>query len=212
MRSCRSITLAWCLLLVAAALPSHAVTKILVVPTARTMGARRYAIDLDRKEALFDGSTRQFTLSPKIGIGERVQLEAKIPLGGGSNGNVLFNGKYTFAVADNMKSAAALGFENLGTGSRTVPYIALSRLFPPVDLTIGAASGRGSLAIFFTGADYRPNDRLHILADYNTGPKTFASLGFQYDFSRQWSLKSGLEARRHERADVLIKVSYGGGY
>jgi hypothetical protein len=181
-----------------------------VVPTARTMGAGRYAIDFDRKSALFDSTARNLDITPKVGLGERVQLEAKLPFAS-SNNNVLFFGKYTFALARGKTTAAAVGFENLGSGSRIVPYLVVSHLHKPVDVTVGVSRGNDDRAVWFTGLDYLVG-KLHVLADYNTGKGNFASAGFQYDFSKQWSLKSGLEARHDAAPDTLIKVSYNGSY
>lgn len=205
------LVLPLCLLVwIALGARADALTKILVVPTARTMGARRYAFDLNRKGPLFDSPERNLDVTGKVGLGERVQLEAKLPFAS-SNDSVLFFGKYSFALSRRMTTAAALGFENLGSGSRTVPYVAVSHLYEPVDLTVGTARGAESRMVWFTGLDYLIG-KLHVLADYNTGPDTFAALGYQYDFSEEWSVKSGLQARHDERADVLIKVSYSGRY
>lgn len=207
-----NVVLACLALVLAAAAPAAGVTKILIVPTARTIGANRYSIDLDRKEPLFDASLQRLNLTGKIGIGERVQLEAKAPLELQSDRAVLFSGKYTFILEDNKRTAAALGFENLGHGSQVAPYLALSRLYTPVDVTIGVSRGAESKMAYYTGIEYRPNERLHVLADYNTGGMAFAAGGFQYDFSRLWSVKGGLEFQHGEATDTLFKVIYNGTY
>ena len=89
--------------------PSHALTKILIVPTARTMGAGRYAIDFDRKNPLFDSTARNLDITPKVALGERVQLEAKCSFASGGNNGALFFGKYTFVLTHGKATAAAVG-------------------------------------------------------------------------------------------------------
>lgn len=188
--------------------PAIAMTKIIIVPTARTMGANRYGIDLDRKAPLFNASDRKLDISPKIGLGERVQLEAKIPLEGSS---VLFAGKYMFATTDKNATAAAIGIENVGEGSAAVSYLALSHLFKPVDLTIGGADG-GDSGVFFTGVDIQTSKKMHVLADYNTGSKFYTSAGFQYEFTKHLGIKTGIKVPREGKADLVIKLQYSNGY
>lgn len=211
MRTLRPAGIVCGLLLLSACIRSHALTKILVVPTARTIGARRYAIELDRKDQLFSTALHRITITGKFGLGGRGQFEIKRPVGGGGEA-ITLNGKYTFAASDDGKTMAAIGFEDLGSSSRITPYTALSHQFRSVDLTVGVAREADSLIVWFTGVDYRPLERLHILADCSTGRRDSASFGYQYDFGRHWSVKSGLEAERNARANLLIKISYGSRY
>jgi hypothetical protein len=217
MKNGRNIRLIWAFAWCAAAVvlaagPLSAMSKIIIVPTARTIGAGRYQLSLDRKAPLLDGSLRTLDMSVKEAIGERIQIETKVPISSGSGGEVLFYGKYTFALADDERIAAAVGIENAGSGKKAIPYIVFSRMFEPADVTVGVAKGSDSQAKFFTGLDYMTSDRMHLLADYNTGNKHYASAGFDYRFSRQWSLKSGIEVPSNERSDLIIKITYSGNY
>ncbi|MHB9037565.1 MAG: hypothetical protein ACYC64_12935 [Armatimonadota bacterium] len=196
--------------------PVFALSKIIVVPTARTIGANRYQVDITHKEPLFDASALSFDIGVKAGIGKRGQLETKVPLQGNGD-NVLFFGKYTFAVASEARIALAVGIENVGNGSQAVPYLVSSCMFEPVDFTAGVARGASGVARFFTGIDYQVGKRLHILADYNTGNHNtentvYASAGFQYVFSGDWSLKSAWEANRGSASDMMVKVAFSSNY
>ena len=190
-----------------AACPAFALTKLIVVPTARPIGARRYQVDLSRKEPLLDAAVISLDISAKAGLGERVLLEAKVPLRGSNNAPLWF-GKYTFAVTRGGLTAAAIGVENVGRDSQATPYVVSSHLFRSVDVTVGIAGGVDAVARYFAGVDYRIGQRVHLLGDYNTGNTTYASAGFQYDFSRNWSLKSGWEASHGSASDVLVKIQF----
>jgi hypothetical protein len=194
-----------------AACPAFALTKLIVVPTARTIGARRYQVDLSRKQALLDDPDISLDISVKAGLGQRVMVEGKVPLRGGNN-NPLWFGKYTFAATRGGLTAVAIGVENVGQGSQPIPYLVSSHLFRSADLTVGIARGVDAVAKYFAGADYRVGDKLHLLGDYNTGSTTYASAGFQYDFTQNWSLKSGWEASHTSAADVLVKIQFTNGY
>ena len=208
--------LAWKLLILPILLvlpsPVLAITKIIVVPTARTIGAGRYAIELTHKSPFLDASSQRLDLTVKLGAGERAMFEIKQPLSNSGNSNVLFFGKYAFATANHNLSAFALGVENVGADSTTIPYFVISHLFNPVDVTVGFAGGNNLPAMYLAGVDYGMSDKLHLLADYNSGTADFASLGFQYKFSQQWTMKSGLEQPRNGSSDVLIKITYNSTY
>jgi len=195
----------------AAEYPLFAMSKIIVVPTARTIGAGNYQVDLTHKEPLLDASTLTLDFSAKVGLGERCQMETKVQMSGGNN-QVLWYGKYTFAVEHGGLTTAAIGIENVSPGSQATPYIVSSHLFKPVDLSAGIAMGVNAAVRYFTGADYQISKKLHILGDYNTGNTTYASMGFQYEFSHIWSMKSGLEANRGAASDVMIKIAYSNNY
>lgn len=183
-------------------------SKIIIVPTARTIEAGCYRLELDRKAPLLDAPARKLDLAAKVGIGERLLLEAKMPLDAGSGEGTLFDGKYVFAVADGDKTAAAIGIENFGPLSQPVSYVAYSHLFKPVDLTLGIANGAGWIVRYFAGIDWAVSDSLHLLADYSTGEDDFVSGGFQYEFSEHWGIKSGVEFPRTGSPDVMIKVIF----
>lgn len=191
--------------------PASALDKIIIAPTARTIGAGAYQVGFSRKEPILDSAPLTRDLSLKVGLGKRAQLETKIPVGS-IDKNAQWAGKYVFMVAHDSSTEIALGFDNLGVKSRTVPYLVASHLFATIDLTAGIAVGSKSVAVFFTGIDYRLGEKLHILTDYNTGNTNYVSVGFKYLFSQSWSIKSGLEAKHEAVPDVMVKITYAASY
>lgn len=188
-----------------------AVTKIIIAPTARTPGAGEYEFSLEHKAPLLEEGDRTFDLGAKVGVGERLQFDAKFPLDNGTR-DTLFAGKYAFLLTRDGLTAAAIGAENVGSSNRATPYLVVSHLVGRADYTAGTASGTGGVARFFVGIDYDVNDRLQVLADYDTGMENTAGAGFQYQFARDWEVKSGIRFKRDGTSDVVLSIKYVGRY
>ncbi|MCE5323488.1 hypothetical protein LLG46_09275 [bacterium] len=191
--------------------PVFALTKIIVTPTARTLGKNRYSLEITRRGQLLNAQALNEEAGAKFGVGDRVQLEVKTPIVKSASGTVFFI-KYTFASADDKLLATAVGIDNIGRRNQAVPYIAVSRLFEPVDCTLGIAKDTNAQVKYFVGFDYRVGDKLHILTDRDQGQRTIDSAGFQYDVSKIWHVKSALEATRENGTNVYIKITYNGRY
>lgn len=201
-----------CALVLGVSAPSGGVTKIIVVPTARTIGARHYALELNRKAPLLDEQARNLDMTLKVGLGPRFMFDAKYPLQQRGSSATLLYGKYTFATANRGLTAAAIGIDNVGAGSRATSYVVLSHLSDPADITVGVAQGTDMVVQYLAGIDYRAGGRLHLLSDWNSGTGSFASAGFQYQFASRWTLKSGVEFVRDGGSTLLVKIAYNGEY
>lgn len=202
-----------CLVMVLAlSRPVVALTKIIIVPTAHTLGAGRYLLEFNHKAPLINAQSPTEDVTTKVGLGGRWMLEVKYPVKQDRSGALLFYAKYAFATANHGLTAAAIGVDHVGANTASAPFLVFSHYFKPMDITVGLARGRGGVTRYLAGVDYRIGDKLHMLSDWDSGTDDFASAGFQYQISPQWGVKTGFEIPRSGDSSFLLKIMYGGEY
>ncbi|HOS42641.1 MAG TPA: hypothetical protein PK794_03035, partial [Armatimonadota bacterium] len=176
----------------AAAVPGLACySGLTVIPTADTVGAGQYGIELQA-----DGPTSPFEsdthiLNTEIGLGDRVEVGVDFDLSKGADPRVLFNGKYVFATGGDGALALAAGVQNIGNGLTAVPYLVGTRDFTACRGHLGVQRAEGNTRPF-VGIDAPLGARWTLMADYTAGDENSASAGVNYQFTDRVGLLGGL--------------------
>jgi hypothetical protein len=196
------------ILVIVAAMPSVACySGLLVIPTADTVGANQYDIELQ-----VDGTTEKlkadtYLLNTQFGLGNRLELGVDVDLHEKTDDRFLFNGKYVLAKSADGKLAIAAGVCNFSsTGDLDAnPYLVATRDFGVLRGTLGTTYlNKQTQAII--GIDKALNPHLTLMADYTTGNNNYTSAAFNYHFTDRVGLMAGVELPNSSANDTRFSV------
>jgi len=195
-------------LVFAAALPSMACySGLLVIPTADTVGANQYDIELQA-----DGTTDKlkadtYILNTQFGLGKRLELGVDVDLHEKTDDRFLFNGKYILAKSTDGKHAIAAGVCNFSPTADidSPPYLVATLDFGALRGTLGATY-LNTQTQAIVGIDKTVNPRLTLMADYTTGKDNYTSVAFYYHFVDRVGVMAGVELPNSSENDKRISV------
>jgi hypothetical protein len=184
----------------------HAASRLIIIPTARTIREGTYNLSLERRGSLLNTDQQpQWSIKGKWGFR---RSEAGVNLDRDTNNKyrLRFNGKYFIRLGPNDDSALAFGFQSLGVDTSWTTYSVVSHRISKADLHLGIFNSSEGLN-WFTGADYLIIPRLDLMADYVNSEEIEWSLGFEYELAEHWSVKAGTRFQSGE-TNTVIELKY----
>lgn len=180
-------------LLTASALPGFACySGLALIPTADTVGAKQYGIELQTDGSLTHPVADTFILNTQYGITDNVEAGIDYDFSKGSDSRLLFNGKYVFLKNEDKKLALAAGICNLGKHTESNPYLAGTKDFDYLRGHAGVIKTGGKLCGFI-GADKDLSDKINLMADYTAGDDNNSSIGCNCQLNDSTALLGGLQ-------------------
>ena len=181
-----------CLAALATAPVFASFTGLLIIPTAETVGADQYSLQVDANGQVRRSAFNGWLLNSQFGFGDRLEAGADYDLSSdaGQGARFLLNWKYLTLVDNRHRLYAAIGHFNAHPQHSPTPYLVISWDPGAVRLHSGLQRGDGHVE-WLVGID-RSFDRLTLMADYTQGAGNSASAGFGYRLSDAVDLSAGL--------------------
>lgn len=190
----RRLVLVWlvCLAVLAAAPAFATYSGLLIIPTAETVGADQYSIEVQMDGDVSEATADGWLLNTQFGFGERFEAGLDFDLSShvDEGARLLLNWKYLPLVDNRRRFCVAIGVFNTHPQHRSTPYLVTTWDASLLRVHGGLQRCDGT-AHWLVGAD-RAFDRLTLMADYTEGSENFASAGFNYQFSDVIGLMAGL--------------------
>lgn len=164
-----------------------ATSGLLIIPTADTVGAGLYQLQL----ALYSGTPHvrnQWFLQNEIGIGDRWEFGADFNLHFGSDPAFLGNAKYSFPASKRLQ--LAVGFSNWEEQLSSGAFFLGTNDLGAVRLTAGLTNVYG-VNRFLAGVDTGFDHGVTYMADYTSGAGAYSSAGVSFQFGSRLSLQVG---------------------
>ncbi len=192
-------------------LPARACySGLLLIPTAETVPAGEYSLDLQLDGDATVPEVNTYLLNTEFGLNDRVEAGIDYLFSGDAGERLMVNAKYLAYSAETR--AVALGIYNLGGDRKMIPYVTALQDLGAVRGHLGAQRNDGKIR-WFVGVDRAVNDRLTLLADYISGDENAASLGVSYAINDRWSVCPGLVFPNEDSAtSFTVHLVYGGQY
>ena len=179
----------------AALLPAGVVlgspTGLLLIPTADTIGAGRYQLQLEVDGSLSPSPFQYWLLDTEAGVASNVELGVDVNLLMRPQPRVFTNWKYAFAPVGRGRVGAAFGMGNWNEQPLTGPYALSTADLGRVRITSGVTYLFRAYR-FMAGIDTGFRRKLTWMADYVSGPDLFLSAGFSYEIGPDYQLLAGL--------------------
>jgi hypothetical protein len=184
--------------------PAAGIARLIIIPTARTIGARNYEAKL-QYDRLYLFAQHKEAIAAKFGIGARAESQLTYDFSGN---RVLGDVKYGFPLLRAGNTALAVGLDGIGAGAKASGYLVAGGYVGPVEVTVGYARD-SSRRSFLAGLDASVSDRLILMADYKSGKGEVASVGLQYTFARHLLFKGGVRFTQELEANrVGLEIKY----
>lgn len=161
-----------------------------IIPTAETVGAGNYGLELQMDGANLDSDETVRILNTQVGIGERCEAGVDFDLSKEADSRALINAKYIFAVDGRSNTSFALGTFNVASRFKHSPYIVATHDRSAYRLHFGGMRTEGNNR-WFTGADFGMGERWTVMSDYTSGDENYSSLGFNYQFNEGFGIMGG---------------------
>ena len=168
-----------------------AATGLLLIPTADTIGAKEYQLQLEIDGSTSPAATQYWFLDTEAGLGEKWELGVDINLAMSPRPRVLADFKYAFASVDPGRVGGAVGIDTWDERLLSGPYVLGTADLGPIRFTTGGTYlyGAGRL---MAGIDTGFRHRLTWMADYVSGAGFFSSVGVNYSAGRDVQVQAGL--------------------
>jgi len=167
-------------------------TGLTLIPTAETVGADRYGVELQFDGAFPARSSDTRIVNTQLGFGERLEAGVDYDLSEGAPTRVLLNAKYLLATGGERTPAVAVGICDVGRRLKATPYAVATQELRGLRGHLGIAriesSGR-----WFVGADGAVSERVTLMADYTAGQDNWWSLGANYQFDHTLGVLAGAQ-------------------
>jgi hypothetical protein len=170
---------------------SAATTGLLLIPTADTIGANQYQLQLEMDGSSPPAGVQYWFLDTEAGLGDKWELGVDINLPMTPRPRVLANWKYAFAPVDPGRAGGAVGIDTWDERLASGGYVLGTADLGPIRLTAGGTYlfGAGRL---LAGIDTGFRHRLTWMADYVSGNGLYSSVGFNYSAGRDVQVQAGL--------------------
>jgi hypothetical protein len=148
-----------------------------LIPTADTVGAEQYCLDLQMDGKLTSRATDTRIVNFEVGVTDRLDVGEDRDLSSGAGDQKFFNGKYVFAQG--AKGGAAVGVCDVSAGETTSYYLVGTREVGDAHGHLGVIRNNGSTQ-WFAGTDREQSASLTLMADYFSGDDGEAALSAYY--------------------------------
>ena len=188
-------------------------TGLTLIPTAETVGADQYAIELQCDGTFAQGNAETRILNTELGLSPRFEAGVDFDLSHEAETRTLLNAKYLLSLGGRKHPALAIGVCNVGHDISATPYLVATQEFRGVRGHLGAAR-IDHRDRWFVGIDPAVNDNLTLTADYTSGSDNFATVGASYQFSDRFGIMAGviLPNSRDEDTGFTVHFVFSGPY
>lgn len=191
--------------------PAHAYPgSCCLIPTTDMLvpGTMRLAYESDGRNNPYDKNNTQY-LYAQYGVSKKLEVGVDLyDVTRVSGGNTTyFNGKYLLMAETKKKPALAVGGMFIGTSADPTYYAIACKSFDKARLHIGAQTSDGSTSTLL-GSDYALGNGWSAMADYQSGPGRWHTLGLFWQESPEVGIL--LYYVRNNTADLRADNDYVG--
>jgi len=180
-------------------------TGLTLIPTAETVGANRYGVELQFDGAFPARSTDTRIVNTQFGFGERLEAGVDYDLSEEAPTRVLLNAKCLLATGGERTPALAVGICDVGRHLKSTPYAVATQELRGLRGHLGIAriesSGR-----WFVGTDGAVSERVTLMADCTSGDENWWSLGANYQFDHSLGVLAGVQFPSNGDDDPMFTV------
>jgi hypothetical protein len=167
---------------------------LVLIPTTDTTGAYVWAVDVQWQGYSSVLKTDQLVINSEFGIGDRFEVGVDVDAtSGAANRRVLLNAKYVFLQSDRFTFTMAAGTQHGSPGFEPSPYVVATKDWGVLRTHLGVQRNfTENITQWFIGVDRTFDERWQIMADYATGPGSYASAGVGWTWGR-WQTVLGAQ-------------------
>lgn len=204
-----SVRLITVLFLAAICGPASACSSaLLLIPTTDVLPTGHCSIEVQGDSATpVRYKTAKEYLNTELGLSRNVEAGVDFDIGNDGGNKAIGNFKYRFEAGKTTKLPIAVGVQGIDSRLKSTPYACTSLETRIVRLTAGALRSDDTTQ-WFTGLDRAVSDKLTLMADYISGHEFFASAGFSYELTDQFSVLSYAEFPNADGGDTVYSVHF----
>lgn len=150
-----------------------------LIPTADTVGAGQYCLDLQADGSFKSYSTDTKVVNFQMGYGERFEVGMDVTNADNEKSEKELNAKYVFALNKKRSAAYAFGVCCLARHSKPSTYFAASRDLGSFRFHYGGIHYEEGSS-WFVGVDREIAKNWTLMADYTSGGENYSSVGLNY--------------------------------
>lgn len=167
-----------------------AVTGLLIIPTADTVGDGNYTGEYQKDKVISGATSDDTRLNNEYGIGDQIEAGVDYSMQGPDAYSALYNFKYTVAQSKKRAFRAAIGLMEITSREKPTVFAVISMNTSVGRLHFGSMSVEG---IFCGVVGFeRSIGNIVLECDYTSGGENPASAGFVYQLNPTFGIEAGM--------------------